>query len=105
LGSAGSTSLESSCSSCINFRRHLYLPFLGLCGVRGDVVTEDSEACESFARASQEELRRVLTLRGWLYCPTCRRVLVTEEELAEHGHGITEAYIDDVISEEAPPGD
>jgi uncharacterized Zn finger protein (UPF0148 family) len=44
-------------------------------------------------------------LRGWLYCPTCKKVVVTEEELAEHEHHLTGAYLDEVISEEAPPGD
>jgi len=96
---------RGSCGSCINFRRHIYLPFLGLCGVSGSVVTEDAEACESFARAAQEELRRLLTLRGWLYCPNCRKVIVAEEELAEHEDRLAEAYLDEVISEEAPSGD
>jgi len=83
----------------------VYLPFLGLCGVSGSIVTEDSSICESFIKATQEELRRVLTLRGWLYCPTCRKVLTVEEELAKHEHNLTEVYVDDVVSEEAPSGD
>jgi len=105
MGGDSSSSLESRCASCTNFRRHLYLPFLGLCWVRGAVVTEDSEACESFVKASQEELRKVLATVGWLYCTTCRKVVVDEGELADHEHQLAVAYVDEVVSEEAPSGD
>lgn len=96
---------EDRCASCANFRRHVYFPYLGLCDVWGTVVTEDTEICGSFTRATQDELRRILAIRGWLYCTTCRRVVVTDEELAKHGHGLAVAYVDEVVSEEAPPGD
>ncbi|NAY89144.1 MAG: hypothetical protein GU347_00230 [Desulfurococcales archaeon] len=54
------------------------------------------------------ELKNLLKERGWLYCLTCKKTIVDEEELEKHFMKhiiIGEILIDDAVSEEAHAGD
>ncbi|MCI4436589.1 MAG: hypothetical protein JHC33_07245 [Ignisphaera sp.] len=72
------------------------------------LVVETAEICDKFKEASLDELKQVLKQQGWLYCLTCRKTIVDEEELEKHfkKHTIVSGVvIDEAVFEEAPIGD
>ncbi|MCI4396274.1 MAG: hypothetical protein JHC28_01775 [Thermoprotei archaeon] len=67
-----------------------------------------TEACDRFKEPSLSELKNLLKERGWLYCLTCKKTIVDEEELEKHFMKhiiIGEILIDDAVFEEAHAGD
>lgn len=99
---------KKSCSRCIFFKPHIYFPYIGFCIIRDTSVVDNIEICNDFKPSSLDELKRALAENGWLYCVTCRKIILSEEELEKHikEHFVTSSvFIDDVIAEETPAGD
>lgn len=96
---------------CERFKPHLYYHYIGLCSARKEVrgSAESVGSCHYFRRKTPNELASALAERGWVYCVTCARTLVSFEELDEHITGNHEVFedvlIDDVVADEAPGGD
>ncbi len=99
---------NKSCFYCIHFKPNIHYPFLGLCTIKDKNIVERVEICDSYRGSSLEELKKVLKTQGWLYCLTCRKTIVDEEELEEHVREhvvISGVIIDEAVPEEAPSGD
>jgi hypothetical protein len=94
------------CRKCLRFQPHDTFEFFGLCTHTNELKIKypAKSNCEAFKEISLEGRLRVLSLRGWLRCRSCNRVLFTVEELREHLDDEIggEVFSDIVASEEAP---
>lgn len=73
-----------------------------------EMVTENVEVCSSFRKSSIDELKEILKREGWIYCISCRKVILSEEELENHlkEHIVVSGIVmDEAIAEEAPTAD
>jgi thioredoxin-related protein len=101
---------RKSCIHCIYFKPNIHNPYLGLCDLKIEAgsVVETVEICDKFREVSLDELKHVLKQQGWLYCLTCRKTIVDEEELEKHFKEhivVSGVVIDESVAEEAPIGD
>jgi len=97
------------CFNCTHFSPHDAAGDLGYCAKRGIFVDCSKTPCEDFRGVAVEELVRHVRTFGYVYCVTCRRTLVDEDEAAEHlkcGHIVSPGFVrDDVAPEEIPAAD
>ncbi|MCC6016761.1 MAG: hypothetical protein LM582_06950 [Desulfurococcaceae archaeon] len=101
---------KRSCIHCVYFKPNIHYPYLGLCILKIELgsVVETVEICDKFKETSLGELKQVLKQQGWLYCLTCRKTIVDEEELEKHFKEhivVSGVVVDEAVSEEAPVGD
>lgn len=100
----------TSCRNCVFFKVHDSYEYLGYCINLREVVVLSSEKvpCPQFKEVTLEDLKRVLSSEGFLYCVTCGEYIHTIEELGRHleKHIIVRSHFsDDVAGEESPVAD
>ena len=100
------SNIKGDCRKCLRFQPHDTFTFFGLCKHTNELMIKSpaKDVCEAFEAVSLEGRIRVLSLRGWLRCRSCNRVLFTVEELREHLDDEIgdQVFSDTVASEEAP---
>jgi hypothetical protein len=97
---------KDDCGKCLRFQPHDTYAFFGLCKRTNELKIKSPVKgnCDEFEGVSLEARQSVLSLRGWLRCRSCNRVIFTVEELREHLDDEVrgEVFSDTVASEEAP---
>lgn len=97
---------KDDCGKCLRFQPHDVFAFFGLCTHTNELIIKSPTRndCEEFKEDDLEGRLQALSLRGWLRCRSCNRVLFTVEELREHLDDEVggEVFSDIVASEEAP---
>ena len=97
---------KGDCGKCLHFQPHDIFAFFGLCKHTNELIIKSptKNDCEEFKEISPDGRLQALSLRGWLRCRSCNRVLFTVEELREHLDDEVggDIFSDIVASEEAP---
>ncbi len=99
----------ADCRNCVFFKLHDTHEYLGYCINLKEVVVLSGERrpCPQFKEVTLDDLRRVLSSEGFLYCVTCGAYIYTLEELEKHWrrHVVVSSFADDVAGEESPTAD
>jgi len=97
------------CRNCVFFKLHDTYEYLGYCVNLNEVVVLSGgrRPCPHFREVTLDDLRKVLSSVGFLYCATCGEYIYTLEELEKHlrKHVVTSGFSDDVAGEESPAAD